>query len=436
MDVSRKRWYPAPFLLFGLLLPILIGALLFYFDIFSWILVILLTSLTLVFFYNFLMVPLAVASNYYEKKRKGELLRYPEISILVPAYNEENYIGKCIEALLEADYPAHKKKIVVIDDGSTDDTFTEAMSYGRKEENVKVLHKKNGGKHSALNFGLMFVESEIIFSIDADSIVSRPALKLMVRRFLQSDDIGAIAGNVKVLNQDGFLTRCQALEYMVGINIFRSALDILGSVSVVPGCLGAFRRKFLKGGGLYDPNTLTEDFDVTIKMRKLGKTVQASPDARVYTEVPTTLKDLYKQRIRWYRGTFQTLLKHKNILTNPRFGYLQSLSYPFLLLSAAFLPAAGIVVLISIILSVLSGLILEMLGIFLFFNIMMFLTALLAVQIEEEGDHLLVYSPFLMIGYKHLLDIMKLKALIDVMLGKTEWTSPKRKRTREKSGSS
>ncbi len=434
MDFSRKKWYPAPFLLFALFLPFFIGVLLFYFDLFSWVLVILLTSLTLVFFYNFLMIPLAVAGKYYERKREGDLLRYPEISILVPAYNEENYVGKCIKALLEADYPAHKKEIVVIDDGSTDNTFEEAMKYGRKRENVKVLHKKNGGKHSALNFGLILVESDIIFSVDADSIVSRPALKLMVKRFQESKDIGAIAGNVKVLNKDSLLTRCQALEYLVGINIFRSSLDILGSVSVVPGCLGAFRKKFLRGGGLYDPDTLTEDFDVTIKVRKLGKTVQASPDARVFTEVPTTLKDLYKQRIRWYRGTFQTLLKHKNILTNPRFGYLQSLSYPLLLLSAFFLPAAGIVVLASIVLSIFDGLFVEMLGIFLFFNILMFLTALLAVELEEEGGDLLLYSPFLMFGYKHLLDIMKLKALIDVLLGKNEWTSPERKRTREKSG--
>ncbi len=423
-DRSPKRWYPAPFLIFSIFLPLVIGAVLYFYDFFSVILIVLLTSLTLVFFYNFLMVPLALASKYFEEKRDTELQTLPEISILVPAYNEENHIESCIEALLETDYPERKKQILVIDDGSTDKTLKKAKRFENK--NLKVVHKKNGGKYSALNYGLMFAEGEIVFSVDADSIVSRRALKLMARRFRASSDIGAIAGNVRVLNKDSLLTRCQALEYLVGINIFRSALDIFGSVSVVPGCLGAFRKSLLQGGGSYDPDTLTEDFDVTIKMRKLGKTVQASSEAYVYTEVPTTLKDLYRQRLRWYRGTFQTLFKHKNILTNPRFGLLQTLSYPFLLVSIMFLPVAGIVVLISIILSVLSGLFLQIIGIFLFFNVIMILTSLLAVELEGSGRELLIYSPFLLFGYKHLLDFIKIKALIDVIRGKTEWTGPKR----------
>ncbi len=421
---TSKRWYPAPFLLFSIFLPLIIGAIFLFFDFFSWVLIILLTSLTFVFFYNFLMIPLALASKYYEEKREGDPQAFPEITVLVPAFNEEDHIEKCIEGLLETDYPERKKQILVIDDGSTDKTLEKAKKY--ESDNLKVLHKKNGGKYSALNYGLMFADGDIVFSVDADSIVSRGAVKLMVKRFQSSSDIGAIAGNVKVLNENSFLTRCQALEYLVGINIFRTALDVFGSVSVVPGCLGAFRKNLLKGGGSYDPDTLTEDFDVTIKMRKLGKTVQASSEAFVFTEVPNNIKDLYLQRIRWYRGTFQTLLKHKNILTNPRFGLLQTLSYPFLLVSVLFLPIAGIVVLISIILSILNGLFLHMLGIFFFFNVIMILTSLLAVELEGSGRELLIYSPFLMFGYKHLLDLFKIKALIDVIRGKYEWTSPEK----------
>jgi len=425
IDLSKQRHYPAPFLLFTIVLPMSIGILLLYFETFSWILVILLTSLTIVFFYNFLMIPVAIASKYQEEKKEKRLKSYPEVSIITPAYNEENTIEKCIEALIETNYPEEKKEIIIVDDGSTDNTLKEAKKY--ENENVKVFHKENGGKHSALNYGLMFAEGDIIISVDADSIVSRKAIKLMVKSFQDSPETGAVAGNVKVRNKESFLCRCQALEYLVGINLFRRALNLFGSVSVVPGCLGAFRKKLLDGSGLYDPDTLTEDFDVTVKMRKLGKIVQASNQALVYTEVPRTLKDLYKQRIRWYRGTFQTLIKHKNIISNPRFGLLRTLSYPFLLASIGFLPFAGMIVLISIILSLLEGVIFEVLGIFLFFNVLMFLTSLLAVRLEEGEEDLLWYSPFLMFGYKHLLDVFKMKALIDVMRGKTEWTSPERK---------
>lgn len=432
IGVSKKRWMPAPFLLFTVFLPLVIGILLVYLQTFSWIFVILLTSLTIVFFYNFLMIPLAIANKHQEEKKEKKLQNFPKVSILVPAYNEENSIVKCIEALIETDYPENKKEIIVVDDGSTDSTLEKAKKY--RSENVKIFHKKNGGKSSALNYGLMFAEGDVIISVDADSIVSRKAIKLIVKSFQDSPEVGAVAGNVKVLNRENFLSRCQALEYMVGINIFRKALHIFGSVSVVPGCLGAFRKKLLEGGGLYDPDTLTEDFDVTLKMRKLGKTVQASSKAYVYTEVPTSLKNLYKQRIRWYRGTIQTLLKHKNILTNPRFGILRTLSYPFLLLSIGFLPFAGIVVLISIILSLSEGILYDVLGLFLFFNVLMFLTSLLAVKLEEKGEELLFYSPFLMFGYKHFLDFVKLKALIDVIRGETEWTSPERKQKSSKEG--
>lgn len=423
---KSQRRYPAPFLVFGMLLPVGIGFLLYLSDMFSIILTILLTGLTLVFFYNFLMIPLAIYNKSQEKKIVAEIPSYPSISVMIPAYNEEGYIGRCIEAVMETDYPSHKKEVIVIDDGSKDETYYEAKRY--EKEGVKVVTKENGGKYSALNYGFIFAKGNIIVTIDADSIIARNSLKLIVKRFQSDPEIGAVAGNVKVLNAESFLTKCQALEYLVGINIFRRALDVFGAVSVVPGCLGAFKRRLLEGGGFYDPDTLTEDFDVTIKMRKLGKTVQASSGARVYTEVPSTLNDLYRQRSRWYRGNFQTIFKHRNVITNPRFGLLQQLSFPFLVYSMSLLPLAGIVVLISIILGILGGLFWEILSIFVFFNLLTALITLLAIEIDDEDFRLLAYSPFLMFGYKHFLDFMKIKSLIDVLFGRTDWTSPRRSR--------
>ncbi|MFW6064968.1 MAG: glycosyltransferase [Candidatus Natronoplasma sp.] len=404
--------------------------------LFSPILSILLTSLTFVFFNYFFAIPLAINHHLMEHEREKKVPSYPYISIMIPAYNEEGYVGRCIESVLEADYPARKMQIIVIDDGSTDGTLSEAKEYEKsskddQEYDVQVLSKENGGKHSALNYGSIYAKGKYIFTIDADSIITRRSLKLMIRRFEDSDDVGAVASNVKIINRDNFLTWCQSLEYLMSINIFRSALDAFGTVSVVPGCLGAFKKKFLEDGGFYDPNTLTEDFDTTVKMRKLGKTVQASSGAVVFTEGPDTWKDLYKQRLRWNIGTIQTILKHKNVFLNSRYGLLRSFVFPLLLVSMFFLPIANVVVLISIIHGILTGLIVEVTIIFFFFNLLMILTSSIAIQVGDEDPKHLLFVPFLVVGYIQLLDMIKLKSLLDMIRGKAVWTSPTRIRKRE-----
>ncbi|KXA99233.1 hypothetical protein AKJ42_03520, partial [candidate division MSBL1 archaeon SCGC-AAA261C02] len=239
--------FPAPLLVLMLAFPLILAAILIYWGMFSIITIVLLTGLTLVFFYNFLTLPLALLHKHAEGKQAEATAPYPSVSILVPAYNEEGYVGRCIESLLEAEYPEDRKEIIVVDDGSTDGTYREAKAY--EDEGVKVVHKENGGKYSALNYGLIFASGEIIVTVDADSLIGRRSLKLMVGRFQEDPKIGAIAGNVKVVNRDSLLTKCQALEYIASINIVRRAFDLFGAVTVVPGVLGAFRRKVLEGGG-------------------------------------------------------------------------------------------------------------------------------------------------------------------------------------------
>ena len=221
-------------------------------------------SLALTFMYTFLNVPLTI----YHKRLEDSVrppASFPLITVIIPAYNEERSVAKALDSLAEADYPS--KEIIVIDDGSSDNTFTAASrcrdKFG-KEVLFSVIRKpENGGKSSAINHGLLFAKGEIVVTVDADSIVARDALKMIVKYF-QNPSVAGVGGNVKVLNRVGLLTNCQALEYVVGINLWRRAFDIFGVVMVVPGALGAFNKKVLRQTGNYDKDTLTEDFDITM----------------------------------------------------------------------------------------------------------------------------------------------------------------------------
>jgi poly-beta-1,6 N-acetyl-D-glucosamine synthase len=417
---------PSVFSLSLLFLPLFFGLIIGYEGIESWRslpLAIDAAGLTITFWSCFLTIPLAVRSKLVEEGAdKVALKSFPKVTILVPAYNEENCIANTIDSLLEANYP--NKEIIVIDDGSTDKTASIAKQYSSK--GVKVFSKANGGKSSALNYGFALSDGDPIIIVDADSIIGRIAIEELVKKF-ENPNVVAVCGNIKVRNRINFVTKCQALEYIFSINIAKRALDLFGAISVVPGALGAFRRSVLTEGGLYDKDTLTEDFDTTLKVLKTGKNVQASAFACAYTEAPSTLKDLYKQRVRWYRGNYQTVFKHRDAFTNPRFGPLYRLSFPFLLLNMLVLPLIGVVILASTVIAIFEGWWLQIVYLFFIFLCLQFLVSALAVLIDDEDLSLILYAPFFVIGFKQLIDIWMIKAIIDVIFRKNlRWTSAKR----------
>lgn len=295
VTTTRPHLAPSVFSVFLMVIPVLFAGILLFYGVFSSmsiIVIILLSSLAVAFFYYFMTLPLAIYNKSLEVKlSRRPLTSYPVISVLVPAYNEETCIARTIETILDADYP--HKDIIVIDDGSTDKTYDIAIRY--KNMGIKVLRRPNGGKFAALNYGLLFARGEIIVIVDADSLIARNALKEIAKNFQDKRAFG-VAGNIKVWNRTNLLTKCQALEYIVGINIFRRAFDVFGVVSIVPGALGAFRKDVVEKSGFYDPYTLTEDFDITIKILKAGGIVQ-SCDARAYTQAPPTLKDTSRRLV-------------------------------------------------------------------------------------------------------------------------------------------
>jgi poly-beta-1,6-N-acetyl-D-glucosamine synthase len=407
-----------------LIIPVIVGWLTLYLGYLSIATALLATALTIEFFSNYLALPLSVYHRYLELKMKqSPIHRWPWVTIVVPAHNEEKGIERCLEAILEIDYP--KKEVIVVDDGSTDNTYRIASKY--REKGVKVIHRqKAGGKSGALNTGILIAEGEIIITCDADSMIARSAIKKIVSRF-QDPTVSAVAGNVKILNRTNLVTKCQALEYIVNENIYRRVFDIFGVVPVVPGPLASFRRKSLKEIGFYDRDTLTEDFDITVKLLKTQRVVQALSDANVYTEATVTWKDFIKQRTRWNRGTYQTILKHRNVFKNPRFGYLRNLTFQYIILSMFVVPLISLVSLAVIALSLVTGYALQVLFVMGVFMLIQATYSLLAIMMDDEDLKLIVYSPLFVVGYKEVRNFIKLKSLLDIILKREmKWGSLQR----------
>ena len=404
--------------------PFLMGALVAYegFSLFvSPQRIILLWAMVISFWTTMLFVPMSVLSKYRETTQP-ELTRYPKVSVIIPAYNEEKVIHKTLDSMLETQYP--RKEIIFVDDGSTDKTLAIAKNY---KDEIIVLHKENGGKASALNYGLVYAKGEIIVVVDADTIIGRNSLKEIVKGFEVDKHVAAVAGNIKVRNRINWITKCQALEYLLGIQVIRRAFDRFGSITVVPGALGAFKKSSVSGTGAYGKETIVEDFDQTIKLLKAGLITQGSIKAVAYTEAPVSLRDFAKQRKRWYRGNIQVLKRHSDALTNPRFGYLQKLALPYLFLGMIITPIIGFTALANVLVGVINGdawWVLEVAGIFTILHYMM---SYLAIRIDEEDPKLLIYAGFLLFGFKQIVDFLLLKAIIEQLLGrKAVWTSARR----------
>ncbi len=415
---------PSSFLLFLLASPFVIGAMIAYEGytlLESPTRIILLWAMTISFWSTMLFVPMAVLSKYREDIQP-DVKSYPKVSVIIPAYNEEKVIANTIEALLETKYP--KKEIIFVDDGSKDNTLRIATRY---KDRIKVLHKENGGKATALNYGIQYSTGEIIVIVDADTIIGRQSLKEIVKGFEVDEHVAAVAGNIKVRNATNWITRCQALEYITGIQIVRRAFDVFGSITIVPGALGAFKKSYLMEDGAYGKDTIVEDFDQTIKLLKAGLITQGSSKATAYTEAPNTIRDFIAQRKRWYRGNMQVLKRHSDGLTNPRYGYLQKLSLPYLFIGMVITPIIGFTATANAILGVILGDGWYVLQVMLIFTTVHYLMTSLALRIDGEDQKLLWHAGFLVFGFKQIVDLLLLKAIIEQLRNtKATWTSAKR----------
>lgn len=278
----------------------------------------------------------------------------PPVSLLVPAYNEEATLANCLDGLAGQTYP--HLEVLVISDGSTDATLAIANSYQGRIPGLRVLDKPNGGKASALNHGLAHASGEIIVTVDADSVLTPDAVRNVVTSFAVDDDVVAVAGNVRIANRDTLLGKQQAAEYMTGLSLLRASFAEIGAVQVIPGALGGFRASALRAVGGYATDTLVEDMDLTIELGSRGGKVLYNPHAIAYTEGPSTYRDVAVQRLRWTRGGFQALGKHRHLLFNRDHRWLGMLGLPYFLIAPWFDVILNTLVAATIVLGLLGAL--------------------------------------------------------------------------------
>ncbi len=273
----------------------------------------------------------------------------PAVTVLIPAFNEESVIVDTVTSALASTYTP--LEILVIDDGSSDRTSELVISRFAGDRRVRLLSQTNRGKPAALNNGMAAATGEIVVSIDADTQVEPNAIALLVRHFA-NPKVGAVAGNVKVRNRDRWLTRWQALEYITSQNLEKRAFDLLNCIPVVPGAVGAWRTDLIRSCGGFSGDTVAEDTDLTLTIRRHGWKILYDEDAIGRTEVPDTAEALIKQRFRWTFGTLQAVWKHRDTLGRKKYGSLGLVALPNVFLFQIMLPLISPVIDLLFILSV------------------------------------------------------------------------------------
>ncbi|WP_013630522.1 glycosyltransferase family 2 protein [Rubinisphaera brasiliensis] len=254
------------------------------------------------------------------------IAEWPHVSVLIPAYNEEETITPALASLKKLDYPHFD--VAVIDDGSKDKTYELASQFAaaHPELNISVYRKPNGGKWSAHNFGFQRTRGELLLCLDADSRLRPQSLKLLVARLVDGN-VAGVSGQVSVRNRNNLLTYLQSLEYLMANGALRLAQSFFGQVLVVPGPIGLFRRSVLEDvyfrftssdkqlgpgeyAGPFEGDTFAEDFDLSVAILSLGHAIVYEPAAVSDTKAPDSLLVLLNQRYRWSRGSLQVIRKY------------------------------------------------------------------------------------------------------------------------------
>nr|WP_302850473.1 polysaccharide deacetylase family protein [Chryseobacterium sp. SSA4.19] len=346
---------------------------------------------------------------------------YPKVSIIVPAYNEEVNIVSSLKNLLNQTYPDFD--VILVDDGSTDSTYEKAKAAFSDHPKLKIFTKPNGGKATALNFGISQTDAEYVVCIDADTKLGHNAVKYLIARFLNSnpeEKIAAVAGNVKVGNSVNWLTRWQSIEYTTSQNFDRLAYAYINAVTVIPGAIGAFKKSALEEVGGYSSDTLAEDCDVTVKILKKGYTIANENRAVAITEAPETVKQFLKQRFRWTYGIMQMFWKQKQTFLNTDYKGLGIWAMPNILLFQYIIPFFSPLADVIMFLGLLSG---NGGKIFIYYLLFLFVDASLAIlafimQKEKMGN--LFYIIPQRFGYRWLMYIVLFRSLRRALKGEMQ----------------
>ena len=328
----------------------------------------------------FLSVTVGTYTLYIQKKaallnNKLEDDYFIPVSIIVPAYNEEVTIAETVKSLLTLNYKLYE--IIIVDDGSKDDTSKVVIdSFNMKRINkpiikrvkcqdavnifestdyripLTLIRKKNGGKADALNMGINASKYPYFICMDADSVLQYDSLEKIVKPIIENDNVVAVGGAVRPCNdmqiENGHVVKyrmpknilacMQVLEYDRSFLASRILLDKFNGNIIISGAFGLFDKEIVISAGGYDTNTMGEDMELVLKLhvfcRKFNKSykIKYANDAICWSQAPEKLKDLCNQRKRWHIGLFQTMIKHRTIFMNFKFGLVGMISYMYFLI--------------------------------------------------------------------------------------------------------
>lgn len=305
--------------------------------------------ITYVFLFISLNFEVFILITYFENRleiKKEEFLttiglkKYPSVTIIVPCWNEEHTVSKTIHSLLSLDYPKGKLKIMVIDDGSTDKTWENIQKF-KNNPQIEMYSKENGGKYTALNFGISKLQSELVGCLDADSYVHKDALK-NIAVYFQDKETMAVAPSVKLWQPKKPIELLQKVEYGFGIFI-RKMQHYMQAVYITPGPFSIFRVDVFNKLGGYRHAHNTEDIEIALRMQKNGYKIAHAHNAMVYTVPPNTLKKLLKQRVRWVHGFIKNATDYREMFFKKKHGNLGVFILPMAAISVVSILSVAII---------------------------------------------------------------------------------------------
>jgi cellulose synthase/poly-beta-1,6-N-acetylglucosamine synthase-like glycosyltransferase len=353
------------------------------------------------------------------------------VTVVVPAYNEQECITNTLLSLATSDHPI---EVIVVDDGSTDDTAAIVEELGLPM--VRLICQPNRGKPAALNTGVAAASNELIVMMDGDTVFEPSTVRELVQPF-GDPRIGAAAGNAKVGNRDTLIGAWQHIEYVMGFNLDRRMYDMLGCMPTIPGAVGAFRRSALERVGGMSDDTLAEDTDITMALHRDGWRVVYAEKARAWTEAPESVQQLWSQRYRWSYGTMQAIWKHRRALIergpSGRFGRVGlPLVSLFMVLAPLLAPLIDVFLLYGVVFGPTQKTIVAWLGVLA----IQATCAAYAFRLDRERMTHLISLPLQQILYRQLMYVVLLQSWITALTGgRLRWQKLRRTGAVEAPGS-
>lgn len=266
------------------------------------------------------------------KEKQNKLHDFPTVTVTIPALNEENSICATLQSVLNLDYPKHKLEIIVINDGSTDNTKAIVENMMKTDSRIKLInHTINKGKGESMNEALAMAKGTFFTCLDADSFIKNDALKIMLPYF-DEPKVGVVLPLMKVKNPTTILEKIQWCEYLLNM-FYKKIMSTIDCVHVAPGPFSIYRKKLIKKLGGFAEKNITEDFEISLRLQKNHYKIVQLFNTEVFTIVPKTIKSAYKQRNRWYKGTLLNLFNYKKMIFNKKYGDFGVIQLPRVLIS-------------------------------------------------------------------------------------------------------